>query len=236
MKATVIIITLIALYRLYRIAHPKRMNKEKEDDTLQKSEPDLSDVVIKSRFVRPEKRQIEPTSSTPLQTDLQEEKLSNFASGNECGNGKKNAVIPPEMLDELFSEEEPDPKDLDIDEDDETKTVEDLEEEAEDLPQSMGTDTELANGWSIEELTEAAEAVNNPTDEQAAILFKVEKTDMFEQLVSDDERKMEWIRAIIDRHVRNLYPEVENEVQDNGKSEEWMNFDVQSLLDTGIND
>ena len=44
-------------------------------------------------------------------------------------------------------------------------------------------DGELASGFSIEEMGEAAKAIDNPTDEKAKILVKVEKTDMFERMV-----------------------------------------------------
>ena len=63
------------------------------------------------------------------------------------------------------------------------------------------------DGMTIEEMTETIAAIENPTDAQAELLLRAEKTDMFEQLVSGNEGKATMITAIIDRHVRSQNPE-----------------------------
>ena len=82
-------------------------------------------------------------------------------------------------------------------------------------------------GLSIEEMTDAAKAIDNPTDEKADILFKVEKTDMFEQMVSSDEGKAERIKAIITRYIQNLPSENAYEDSNNSNIE---NVDVMGFL------
>jgi len=155
MKTLVLIIMLVALYLLYRIAFPKRRETRQGSEIPQKRETDASEAVVKSRFVRPVQGQPQPTYATPLKTDFQEEKPSIFAGGNE----KKDAVIPPGKLDEVFADE-PNPEDLDIppDEDDENDET-DLDEEAEEFLQTPGSDAEMADGLTIEEMSETIEAI-----------------------------------------------------------------------------
>jgi hypothetical protein len=242
MKTIALMIMLVALFFLYRIAFPKRIVPKTDEEKPQKPEADLSEVIIKSRFVRPASGQSATNRTTPLQTDFQHEKPPIFAVGNE----ERSAVVPPEKVRVIFLENEPDPDGLEIvrDEheesdneeirdrkDDEDAETANLEEEAEELRQTLGSESEHAgSGLSIEELTEAAAAVENPTDDKGAILFKVEKTDMFEQMVSGDAGKAERIKAIIDRHVRNTCPEVENENSDDVNNNDWKNFDLRDYL------
>ena len=221
MKILALIIMFIALFLLYRIAYPKRPATKKNDDTTCKKETDISEIVIKTRFVRPNIGQPQPTTTTPANADSQEEKPFIFAGGNE----KKDVVITTEKLDEVFSNE-PNPEDLDIEPDKEEEEI-DADEEAEELRKTLGRDAEPAGGLSIEEMTEAAKAIDNPSDKNAGILFKVEKTDMFEKLVSGDEGKTARIKMIIDRHFRSQYPEVKNE---ENNSNEWKNFDIRKHL------
>ena len=228
MKALVIMIMLIALYLLYRIAYPKRVEPKQGDDTPRKRETNRSDAVLIKRFVRPDCGQSRPTCTTVLKTEYQEEKPSIFVAGNES----REAVILPEKLDEVFSEE-PNPEDLDIDpeEDDEEEDDEpDLEEEAAELRQVLGDDAVMADGMTIEEMTETVEAIKNPTDSKARLLYKAEQTDMFEQLVSGDERKAARIKAVIDRYIQNQLPKVENAESEKEMADDRNDFDVRLFL------
>jgi hypothetical protein len=228
MKIFAVTVMLVALYFLYRIAFPKppAAGTGTDRDILPKGEADTGDGVKKSRYVSAYRRQPTPTPATPENSDKQDENAPIFAAGNE----KTDAVIPPEKLDEVFGEE-PDPKDLDIDPDKEYETDSpDLEEEEadEELRQAPGRDAEPAGGFSVEEMEEAARAVGNPSENNAAILFKVEKTDMFERLVSGDEGKAARIRAVIDSYTRGLNPEVEREGNSDNSDPE--NFDIGKFI------
>jgi hypothetical protein len=218
MKLFAATVMLVALFLLYRIAYPTKTTATKKgDDIPEKKEIDADEVVGKSRFVRPSDSQSQTTPATVLNTEKQEEKAYIFAPEN----GKTEAVIPFDRLDEIFGDEQPDEEDLDIppDEDESENETDDetpdAEEEAEELRQVLGQEADFADGFSIEEMETAARAIDTPTDESAEILYRVEKTDMFEQLVSGDEGKRQQITAVIDRHIRSLFPEVANESNDN---------------------
>ncbi|MDR1339231.1 MAG: hypothetical protein LBK58_04165 [Prevotellaceae bacterium] len=72
------------------------------------------------------------------------------------------------------------------------------------------------------------EAVQNPADESAELLYRMERTDMFERLVSGDEGKAERIRAVIDRYIRSLNPEVE--VEEDAGNDSRKDFDIRDFL------
>jgi hypothetical protein len=154
------------------------------------------------------------TAAIQEKNEKPDEKPDIFAAGNE----KSVAVIPPEDLPEIFGED-PDPEDLDIEPDgeeeaDEPPDADAEEEELEDLQQQSGQDVEPAGGFSMEELGTIVEAVSNPTDEKAEILCKAENIDVFEKLVSGDEGRAERIKALIDHHIRNRFPQESNPEDD----------------------
>jgi hypothetical protein len=229
MKLFAATVMLVALFLLYRIAYPpKPAATKKGDDIPEKKEIDADEVVGKSHFVRPPDSHPQTTPATVLNPEKQDEKAYIFAPEN----GKTDAVIPFDRLDEIFGDEQPDEDDLDIspdDEPDENEPDEDMpdaDEEAEELRQALGQETEFADGFSIEEMETATKAIDTPTDENAEILYRVENTDMFEKLVSGDEGKRQQITAVINRHIQSLFPEVANESNDN----EYSNFNIADFL------
>ena len=233
MKILAVMMMLVALFFLYRIAYPKRPATNKDVDNLpvQKKDTDISEVVVTTRFVRPNSGQPQPTRTISDKEEVLGKKPYTFADGNE----NRNSVIPPEKLDEVF-EDDVNPDELDIEPDEDESKSSDFEDnrdnEAEiidfdDESAELETGAELASGMSIEEMSEAAKTIDHPTDDKAGILFRVEKTDMFEQLVSGDEGKAERIKAIIDRHFRSQQPEIEN---DDSDSDDIENIDISEFL------
>jgi hypothetical protein len=220
MKALALAIMFVALCLLYRIAYPKQTEIKKGDDVPEKKEIDSCDVMGKSLFTRTDISTATPTPATSLQSVKQVEKAVTFASGNR----ETDVAVPSERLDEIFGEE-PNPEDLDIPPDDD-ENAPDAEEESEELRLSPERGTELANGFSIEEMENAAKAIDSPADENAEILYRVDKTDMFEKLVSGDEGKRQMIAAVIDRHIRSLNPEVASEENDG----DYVNFNMADYL------
>jgi hypothetical protein len=131
-------------------------------------------------------------------------------------NGKTNAVIPSEALDEVF-DTPPVPMDIDYplerieDEPEDEATGEpDADEEAEELRQSLGRDAVFASGFTYEDMVQAIETTDHPQEgkTQAAgeVFYNLEKTDLFEQLVSGDADRAARIKAVIDRHEQSLTP------------------------------
>ena len=172
MNTFIMISIIIALFLLYRIAYPKHQNETKAcNDAPCESETDLSEVIVKKRYVRTTQSQPPPTPATPEKDDVLQKNAYIFAAGNE----KRKSVIPNENLDEVFGDESEDvnPEDLDLDPDEDYNDDEtvDAEEEAEEFRLKLGRDAELASGFSIEEMSEAAKAIDKPTDEKAKILY-----------------------------------------------------------------
>jgi hypothetical protein len=229
MKIFAATVMLAALFLLYRIAYPKPSATEKGDETPEKMKIGDDEAVGKSRFVRPSGSQTQTTPAVSLNPEKQDEKANIFAPEN----GKIETIIPFDRLDEIFGEEQTDEDDLDIppdeDEPDEADSP-DADEETEDFRQELEATTEFANGFSIEEMETAAKAIENPTDGNAELLYRVDKTDMFEKLVSGDDGKRQRIAAVIDRHIRSLNPEVEVEVANESSDNEHENFDIADFL------
>jgi hypothetical protein len=160
-----------------------------------------------------------------LKSENQTEKADIFAAGNE----NRTTVIPAEKLDEVFGTD-PNPDDLDIPPDDETEEL-DGEEEAEELRQTLGKDAEIAGGFTYEEMETAIDAANNPKPETVAkeaakALSDLEKTDMFEQLVSSDAGRALRINAVLDHYEQSATPESANVDSDKDLED----FDIMNFL------
>ena len=229
MKIIAVAVLYFIMYRIYRLFFSK-----KKDTGATRNETSPADVVdgyeavVKIRYVLPAPGQPQTTRTRDSKSGFQEEKPPIFAAGNE----NKDAVIPPERMDKAFLEEV-NPEDLDIDEDEETNDEVDLnEEEDEELRQTMDrdTDVELAGGLSIDEILAVPAAVDKPAYENAGLLNKVEKTDMFEELVSGNVEKVELIRVLIDRYLDDLYPDIQNKEIENTHNNEWRNFEMSDYL------
>jgi len=224
-KLAAAIVTLVTQYYLYRIICPKQKDLQKSDKAPEKDKETVPSVMGKSRYVLPERSKPLQAPATSTEFENIEKKPYILVPENE----NRNAVIPTEKLDEVFAEEiNTDELEIEPDENEKDGTKDekvDFDDEATEFKQET---EQLASGMSIEEMTEAAKAIDNPTDEQAGILFKVEKTDMFEQMVSGDEGKAERIKSIIDRYVQSIFSETENQSQISDT--DYGNFDVAGFL------
>jgi len=80
---------------------PQVGGNKKERCSTPKRETDISQLVVKSCFIRPNAGQLQTTHSSDLKANSQEENQHIFAGGNE----KKGAVIPRERLSEVFGKE-----------------------------------------------------------------------------------------------------------------------------------
>jgi len=225
MQILALVMMFIALCLLYRIAFPRQATAKGCGASSRERDADTSGAVVKSRFIRPNRSQPLPTCTGGVKAEVQIEKPSIFAGGNEGANAVA-AAIPLERLAEVFGTD-PDLEDLDIAPDGEEI---DPEEEMEDLRQVLGRDMGQAGGWSMEEMAEAVEAIDNPTEGKGEILYRAEKTDMFERLVSADTGKAARIRAVIDRHLRRQGAEGGEDEDNEENANEWKNFDMQEFL------
>jgi hypothetical protein len=185
----------------------------------------------KSRFVLPERSKPLQTPTTSLTTEKQDEKEDMFAA--ETGE-KSSMLIPKNELDQLFYYE-PDPETLTIppDETDEDEIDYQAEEEAENFNMTLGQVAVMAEGVDYDKLQAAIKVVKEQpcevNEETAGTIAALENTDMFEQLVSGDEGKTDWIKAVIERHLRNTMPERESETS--GMDYDLGNFDIAYYLE-----
>ncbi|GHU83199.1 hypothetical protein FACS189415_5050 [Bacteroidia bacterium] len=231
MKLLALLIMLAALFLLYRIAYPKQADTKKGNDTAPPEKPKVAnDVMGKSRFVLPDRSKPLQTPATLSETETTSEKPVIFAAETE---EKPSGIIPSEELDEVFADE-PNPEILSIplDDDDEEIDYEAEEEEAE-LGRTLGHEAVMAEGIDYDKLQTAVKAVmeqpEDVSEETGRTIVELENTDMFEMLVSGDEGKMNWIKAVVERNIQKVMPETEDETSD--ANFDYGDFDVADYVD-----
>jgi hypothetical protein len=232
MKLIVFLIIILSLYLIYRLSFPKQAEKRKETEA--SPPPDGNEAVIKRRFVLPDRSNPAQHDDRKEDSDKQAEKAVIFAPGNENPDA---GIIPPEELGEVFGEDV-NPEELDIDETDEDgEEVPEGDEEEEDeddaeLRRTMNGNVAYADGCTIDEMTEAVKTADKPESEQSPeavkTLYRLSKTDMFEQIVSGDAGRAARIAAILDRGEQSLAGQSED-AADNGDGE-YLDFDVGQFL------
>jgi hypothetical protein len=205
-----IYITVVVLYALFVaicLFRLKLSNRRKKDivgkgNTIPETGNLKTDIVGKSKY---EKSATTPllSKSKPLATTSHEnekgiENPDTFAPANEV---KPSAEVPPEELDEAFSDTPPDednelldidyPLEYDSDEPDGTDDEEEETEEVEGTAQAA-----LASGVQFDDLGNAVRTINRtkeatPKEKKAAgdTLLEIRQTDMFEQLVSKPDAR-----------------------------------------------
>jgi hypothetical protein len=176
----VFLIIILSLYLIYRLSFPKQAEKREETET--SPPPDGEDAVIKRRFVLPDRSNPAQHDDRKEDSDKQAEKAVIFAPGNKNPDA---GIIPPEALGEDVN-----PEDLDIDETDEDGEEMPEEDDDAELRLTMNGNVAYADGCTIDEIAEAVKTADKPESEQSPeaveTLYRLSKTDMFEQLVSGD--------------------------------------------------
>lgn len=195
MKTILVAVMLLSLYLLYRIAFPKPIKKSKPTSVLSRQKINEKEIIGQSRVVLSFQRQAVPVAAKTCETVSSHENEDSFVPENESG-----------MMDisvSLEHETEPDVPEIDP------------EEEAEELRQLTGNETELASGFTFEELEQTVQEVNHPSgnDRQVAkVIYRLRDTDCISQLAAISPEKAERIKSLISLHVN----EVESKT---GKSE-----------------
>jgi hypothetical protein len=199
-----IFITAVVLYTLFvgiYFLYLKAGKRRKKDivgkgSSIHETGQIKTDIVGKSRFdlstSKPLTAKSKPLAATPLKSENREENPDTFVSPNEV---KPSAEMPPEELDEAFSDTPPDEdnESMDIDYPLEYETTEADEDEPEDEGEEVegAAQASLASGVQFDDLGNAVRTVNKtdeatPEQKQKAgnTLLEIRKTDMFEQVVS----------------------------------------------------
>jgi hypothetical protein len=200
-----IFITIVVLYSffvaicLFRLKLAKRRKKDivGKGNTIPESGNLKTDIVGKSKFEKtattPLVSKSKPLATTSQNSDNSEDNPHTFAPPNEV---KPSAEVPPEELDEAFSDTPPEDETelMDIDypleyDSVETDQADDEEEETEEVEGTA--QAALASGVQFDDLGNAVRTVNRkdeatPEQKEKAgnTLLEMRQTDMFEQVVS----------------------------------------------------
>ena len=202
-----IFITIVALYALFvgiyflYLRAGKRRKKDivGKGSSIHETGQIKTDIVGKSRFdlssSKPLTAKSKPLAATPPKSENQAENPDTFVPPNEV---KPSAEVPPEELDEAFSDtptdENNEPMDIDypLEYEAETENEDEPEDEEDETEEVEGTaQAALASGVQFDDLGNAVRTVNKtdeatPEQKQRAgdTLLEIRKTDMFEQVVS----------------------------------------------------
>ena len=202
-----IFIAVVALYALYvgiyflylRAGKRRKKNIVGKGSSIHETGQIKTDIVGKSRFdlstSKPLTAKSKPLAATPPKSENREENPDTFVLPNEV---KPSAEVPPEELDEAFSDTPPDednePMDIDypLEYETEESNENETEDEEEETEEVEGTaQAALASGVQFDDLGNAVRTVNKtdeatPEQKQKAgdTLLEMRKTDMFEQVVS----------------------------------------------------
>ena len=199
-----IFITVVVLYALFvaiyllrlKIGKRRRKNIIGEGSTIQETGRLKSDIVGKSQFdlnaAKPLTAKSEPLAASSSKMENQQEIPDTFVPPNEV---KPSAEVPPEELDEAFSDTPPDEDNepIDIDYPLEYEQAEaDVEEPEDEEEEVEGTaQAALASGVQFEDLGNMIRTVNRKDEatleqKQKAgnTLLEMRQTDLFEQVVS----------------------------------------------------
>ena len=203
-----IFITIVVLYALFvgiyflriRAGKKRKKNIVGQGSSIQETGRLKSDIVGKSRFDLSASTPLaaipETVAATPSKSENQAENPDTFVPPNEV---KSSAEVPPEELDETFSDTPPDednePMDIDYPleyeatEVNENESDDDEEEETEEVEGTA--QAVLASGVQFDDLGNAVRTVNKtdkatPEQKRKAgnTLLEIRQTDMFEQVVS----------------------------------------------------
>ena len=232
-----IFITVVVLYALFVAIYLFRLNlsKRRKKDIVGKGNtiPETSnlktDIVGKSRFektaTKPLLSKPEPLTTTSPENENGEEKPDTFAPAIE---EKPSAEVPPEELDEAFSDTPPEDETglMDIDypleyDSEETGAADDEEEETEEVEGAAVA--ALASGVQFEDLGNAVRTVNRKgeaTEEEKRAagdtLLEMRKTDMFEQVVSSKPDARETVTLLMNASLSAFHKQKDKEAGNTG--------------------
>jgi hypothetical protein len=187
MKTFLVAVILLALYLLSRIAFPKPAEKQKIAPGLFRPKVNEKEVIGQSRVVLSFQRQAVPVTAKTCEPASSDKNTDSFVPEND--SGLMDISVPLEHGKEN-EESEIDP-----------------EEEAEELRQLTGSESEMAGGFTFEELEQTVSEVNHPSknDRQVAkVLYRIQDTDCITQLAAVSPEKAERIKSLINLHVNEV--------------------------------
>ena len=232
-----IYITVVVLYALFvaicllRLKLSKRRKKDivGKGNTIPETGNLKTDIVGKSKYEKvattPLISKSKPLATTSPENEKGIEKPDTFAPPNEV---KPSVEVPPEELDEAFSDTPPEdetelmdidyPLEYDSDEADGTDDEEEETEEVEGTAQAA-----LASGVQFDDLGNAVRTVNRtkeatPEEKKAAgdTLLEIRQTDMFEQVVSGKPDARETVTLLMNASLSAFHKRKDKEAGNTG--------------------
>lgn len=236
-KLFITIVVLYALFVAICLFRMKLAKKRKKDivgkgNSINETGHLKTDIVGKSKFEKgataPLLSKSEPLASTLSENEKGIEKPDTFATPNEV---KPSAEVPPEELDEAFSDTLPEDETelMDIDypleyesgKSGETDIVDEEEEETEEVEGTA--QAALASGVQFEDLGNAVRTVNRtkeatPQQKKAAgdTLLEIRRTDMFEQMVSGKPDARETVTFLMNASLSAFHKRKDKEAGNTG--------------------
>lgn len=193
---------------------PEGNKYEKEDKSPQKENKKTS-IIGKSKRVIGHSQ---TKTATASEAEVAEKKEHTFAPGiqkEEKESGEIDIYVPLEKIEKS--------KEEDID----------LEEESQEL--ETAESALLASGVCYDDLITIGQVItkdkpsDNEKDKAGRILYENWTTDMVEQAVSNDEKTLVKVNALISFHVKKHNPETEN-TSNSSNTEDFENFNFNSLF------
>lgn len=225
-----IFITVLILYSLFvaicfvRIKTMQKRNKDIIGKGAQANEANAkkTDIVGKSKFVKLELTPLatkpEPLGATSQKPENQPGNSDTFVPSEE---EKLAAQVPPEELDEAFSDTSPDedePMDIDYPLEYETEPEEEESEEVAGSSQAA-----LATGVQFEYLSSAVWCIDHANEASVEVKIKagetlqdIRQTDMFEQLVSEKPDRKNTVTQLMAESLSAFYQKKDAELPKTG--------------------
>jgi len=246
-----IFIAIVVLYALFvgiyflRVYTGKRRKKNivGEGSSIYETGRLKADIVGKSKFDITDSTPIisksEPLTTTSPETEKEVEKPDTFVPTNEV---KVSAELPPEELEEAFSDTPPDdednePMDIDIPLEYETGKDDEIDDEEESEEVEGAAQAAIASGVKFEDLGNAVRTVNNAEDATAEekeaagnTLMEIRQTDMFEQLVSGEQDRRDVVTMLMSESLSAFYRRKDKEAGNKGSGRKAPeNFDIRNF-------
>lgn len=242
---TVVLYSLFVVICLVRMNVAKRRRKEVigKGETV-RIERNNTEIIGKSTFKKPESKpsasKPEPATSTLPEQEKAIGKDDTFVPSVD---DSPSAVVPPEELEEAFSDTPPDedeelldidyPLEYEADEPDPSDEEEDESEELEGMAQAA-----LASGLQFEELGNVVRTIYkkeeaNRQERKAAgdTLLEIRQTDMFEQLVTGKPDVRELVTTLMAASLADFYRRKDKEAGNTGSGRKAPDtFDIHNFI------
>ena len=239
--AIILYLIFLAGYLVWERSVKRKRNAAKKPAFNPFKSPPKEDIVGKSGF---DLRHSLPQATTLIKSEKRDENAPIFADGNDKTEEQNTpAVIPPSELDKVFSngQETDDSGEIDLAFNDEPEGEESEDDEGiidtEESEEAGGlSGVSVATGLDFDSLSGMVRTVENPEtatteekEEAGRVLVEVRKTDMFEQVVSGEEKKKVTAGKLMDDYFAAYHRRKRSEMADEPSVKAPKDFDPRAF-------